>query len=115
MQLNTEYGTVGISNDVIAAVASDTASGCFGVKGLADPGVMDGIVRVLKGETKKKGVRVKLLEDGSVSLQIRIVVMSGLNIIAACSSIISEVKYTVQNRTGVPVSSVEILVDAVKA
>lgn len=115
MQLNTNYGTVGISNDVIAAVASDTASGCFGVKGLADESKMDGIVRILKGETKKKGVKVRLLEDGSIALQIRIVVMSGLNIAAACSSIISEVKYTVQRRTGVTVSSVEILVDAIKA
>ena len=115
MQLNTELGVVGISNDVIAAVASDTASSCFGVKGLADPGVMDGIVRILKGETKKKGVRVTMMEDGSVALEIRIIVMGGLNIIAACSSIISEVRYNVQNRTGVSVSSVRILVDAIKA
>ena len=112
MQFSTDLGIIGISNDVIATVASDTASGCFGVKGLADASTIDGI---LKGETRKKGVKVRCLDDGSVALQIRIIVLNGVNIQAACRSIIKEVKYTVSQRTGITVGSVEVLVDAVKA
>ena len=115
MQFTTELGTIGISNDVIAIVASDTASTCFGVKGLADANAIDGIVRLLKGETRKKGVKVRCLDDGSVALQLRIIVLSGVNIQAACRSIIKEVKYMVTQRTGIKVGSVEVLVDAVKA
>lgn len=115
MQFNTEYGTIGISNDVIATVASDTASTCFGVKGLASSGAMDGIVRLLKGDTRKKGVKVRCCEDGTVALQLKIIVLSGVNIQAVCSSIIKEVKYMVTKRTGITVGTVEVLVEAVKA
>ena len=115
MQFNTEYGTIGISNDVIATVASDTASTCFGVKGLASSSTIDGIVRILKGETRKKGVKVCCQDDGTISLQLRIIVLSGVNIQAVCRSIIKEVKYMVTQRTGITVGTVEVLVEAVKA
>ena len=69
MQFSTDLGIIGISNDVIATVASDTASGCFGVKGLADASTIDGIVRILKGETRKKGVKVRCLDDLSTGKQ----------------------------------------------
>ena len=115
MQFSTDLGIIGVSNDVIATVASDTASQCFGVKGLADASAIDGIVRILKGETRKKGVKVRCLDDGTIALQIRIIVLNGVNIQAACRSIIKEVKYTVTKRTGITVSTVEVLVDAVKA
>lgn len=115
MQFTTELGTIGISNDVIAIVASDTASTCFGVKGLASSGAMDGIVRLLKGDTRKKGVKVRCCEDGTVALQLKIIVLSGVNIQAVCSSIIKEVKYMVTKRTGITVGMVEVLVEAVKA
>ena len=42
MQIKTEHGIIGISNEVISAVAGLAASSCFGVKGMTATSVKDG-------------------------------------------------------------------------
>ena len=65
MKLENNNGIIAVSNKVIAAVAGHAATACFGVKGMTETSVKDGIVRLLKGEQMTKGVFVSPSEDGS--------------------------------------------------
>ncbi len=114
MQIKTEHGIIGISNEVISAVAGLAASSCFGVKGMTATSVKDGLVHLLKREAMTTGVRV-YEADGGITIHLNIAVDHGLNIPAVCRSIISEVRYNVQRLTGLNVVSVDVCVDSIKA
>ena len=60
-----------------------------------------------------KGVKVPYNEDGTVSIELHIVVENGVNIATVCRSIMSEVKYVVTKNTGVEVREVNVCVDSV--
>ena len=115
MRFNTELGTIGISNAIIATIAGTTAASCFGVRGLTAKTKLDGIVHLLKRETVSQGVTVTTTEDGGIILELHIAVDAGVNISAICSSIIHQIRYQVERTTGVKVSDVRIFVEAVKA
>lgn len=116
MKLVNDNGMIAVSNKVIAAVAGSAAAACFGVRGMTETSVRDGIVRLLRGEQMTKGVCVTPSEDGgSVDLELHIAVGPGVNIMAAGASIIAEVRYHVERQTGFRTGRITVCVDGVKA
>lgn len=116
MKITTEYGTVAVSNRVIASIAGMAASNCFGVKGMTETSARDGIVRLLRRERMTKGIFVRPSPDGlSADLELHIAVDPGVNIPAAAGSIAAEVRFNVERQTGLKTGEVTVCVDAVKA
>lgn len=114
MILNNDKGSIEITNEVFTAVVGDAATNCFGVRGMADRSVKDGIVRLLKRENMSKGVKVTF-ENETVNIDVHIIVDHGVNITAICESIINEVRYNVERVTRVKVGSVNVKVDSIMA
>ena len=113
IKLQGEHGEITISNNVFTTITGAAATNCFGVKGMAYRSRTDGLVQLLRRESMSKGVKVTYNEDGSVSIQLRIVVEHGVNITTVCRSIMSEVKYMVSKNTGVQVREVNVFVDSI--
>ena len=113
IKLNTDKGAISISSSVVANITGNAATNCFGVKGMAYRSMTDGLVHLLRKETMSKGVQVIYNEDSTVSIRLHIIVEHGVNITAACRSIMSEVKYKVTKYTGVEVKSVDFCVDSI--
>ena len=114
MNLNSELGDIRISNDVFTAITGSAATNCYGVKGMAIRSTKDGLVHLLKRESMAKGVKVYYNEDESISIELHIIVENGVNLVAVCHSIMSEVRYVVHNTTGVEVASVDVCVDSMR-
>lgn len=112
-QNQTEKGLIRVSSDVYTTLAGAAAVNCFGVRGMAMRGMSDGLVHLLKREAMGKGVRVYFLEDGAISIELHIIVKTGVNIPVICASIINEVRYKVQRDTGAEIRSVDIYVDSI--
>ena len=108
-----EYGKIDISTEVFANLVGFAASGCYGVVGMANKSKTDGIVRLLKRDLMDKGVKVTIEEDG-VDIDLHIVVEYGINICAISQSIISRVKYFIENTTGFVVKAVNVYVDSIR-
>ncbi len=111
MKVALGNGVLEITNEVLTEIISTVASGCFGVKGMAES--RDGIIKIIKRESASKGVKVTEKEDGTIGAELHIVVKHGVNINAAARSIIKEIRYSVEAQTGIKVSSVDICVDSV--
>ena len=109
---NNEQGSVNVSTSVYTDIAGTAASNCFGVKGMAARSVTDGVYHLLRKESMSKGVRVDFHEDGSISIDLHIMVVSGVNLNAVGASIISEVRYVVTKCTGTEVRAVNVFVDS---
>lgn len=114
MTTNTERdvskGTVIIESEVIANIAGYTATGCYGVVGMAYRSTVDGIANLLKKENYTKGIKVTL-KDKKVTIDMHIIVEYGTNITVVCNSIINNVQYQVNKLTGLEVETVNVFVE----
>lgn len=108
----TELGSIAVSNSVYTRIAGNAATNCFGVKGMAIRSVSDGLVHLLRRESMSKGVLVTPNEDGTVSIDLHIMIDQGVNIPALGQSIVSEVRYMVSQQTDTEVKAVNVIVDS---
>ena len=115
IQFKTELGEISVSSAVFSNITGMAATNCFGVKGMAYRSMTDGLVHLLRREAMSKGVSITYHEDNSISIELHIVVIYGLNIAAVSSSIVNRVRYTVEELTGLTVHEVTICVDDMKA
>lgn len=112
MKLQTGKGLVTISSDVFSNITGAAATNCYGVKGMAVRSTTDGLVHLLRRESMSKGVKVTYHDDGTVSLELHIIVDNGVNLKAVSRSIMSEVRYNVSRYTGVTVRTVDVFIDS---
>lgn len=111
--MNTQIGEILIDNDVIAKYAGSSAVESFGVVGMASVNVKDGIVNLLKKENISHGVNVTV-EDNRISIALHIIVAYGVSISAVSDNLISNVKYKVEEFTGIEVEKIRIFVEGVR-
>ncbi len=112
IQHNNDNGSVNISTGVYTDIVGTAVSNCFGVKGMAARSVKDGVYHLLRKEAAGKGVRVVFNDDNSISIDLHIIVVGGVNLAAVSASIISEVRYVVSKCTGTEVRAVNVYVDS---
>ena len=109
---NNANGEIIVSTNVYTEIAGTAASNCFGVKGMVARSVSDDLFHLLRKESMSKGVRVEFHEDESISIDLHIMVDSGVNLNAVGASIISEVRYVVNKCTGTEVRDVNVYIDS---
>lgn len=74
IKVPTENGEITISDAVFTTITGAAATNCFGVKGMAQRSMTDGLVHLLRPEAMSKGVKVTYNDDGTVSIELHIVV-----------------------------------------
>ena len=113
-KMRNEYGVITIDNEVIARIAGLAAMDCYGIVGMAAKNVKDGIVHLLKIESLTKGVKTVLAEDMSLSCDLHIIVEYGTNFSAIGETLVSTVKYHIEEYTGLTVNKVNIFIEDVR-
>ena len=109
---DNENGSVNISTSVYTDIVGTAASNCMGVKGMAARSVKDCVYHLLRKESMGKGVRVDFHEDGTISIDLHIMVGDGVNLTAIGNAIIDEVRYMVEKCTGTQVRAVNVYIDS---
>ena len=109
---NNENGSVNISTSVYTDIVGTAASNCFGVKGMAARSVKDGVYHLLRKESASKGVNIQFHEDGTISVDLHIIVDNNINMNALGASIIEQVSYHVTACTGTVVRDVNVYIDS---
>ena len=105
-------GSINVSTSVYTDIVGTAVTNCFGVKGMAARSVKDGVYRLLRKESVGKGVHITFHEDGSISIDLHIMVDHGVNMSALGASIIEQVQYHVTKSTGTEVRAVNVYVDS---
>ena len=59
-------GKLTVANDVIAEMAGYAALESYGVVGMADPNLRDGIAKLLPQSRLRKGIEIRKSEDGAI-------------------------------------------------
>jgi uncharacterized alkaline shock family protein YloU len=112
-RMNTDLGSVLIDSDVIATYAGSVAVECFGIVGMAAVNVKDGLVKLLRRDSLKHGINV-VIADNRISLDFHVIVSYGVSISAVSDNLIENVKYRVEEFTGMEIEKINIYVEGVR-
>ncbi|GGA97109.1 Asp23/Gls24 family envelope stress response protein [Macrococcus hajekii] len=114
LEINNEFGSIDISNDVIAIIAGGAAVECYGIIGMASKHqVRDNIADILRRDNYSKGVIVTQ-NDGTLDVDMYIIVAYGTKISEIASNVQSVVKYTLEKTLNLKVNSVNIYIQGVR-
>lgn len=111
--MSTEIGEILIDIGVLGQYAGSAAIECFGVVGMASINMKDGLVKLLKRDNLSHGVNV-IVENNRIFIDLHIIVVYGISISAVAENLISNVKYKVEEYTGMKVEQINILVEGVR-
>ena len=112
--IDTHLGSISINNDVIAQYAGSVAVECFGVVGMTVANVKDGLGRILKKESLSRGINVTISNSHKLILDFHVVIAYGVSIMAVSDNLIHNVKYKVEEFTGIEVEKINIFVEGVR-
>ncbi|MBO6015653.1 MAG: Asp23/Gls24 family envelope stress response protein, partial [Lachnospiraceae bacterium] len=86
---------------------------CFGIVGMASVNVKDGLVKLLKKDSLSTGVSVTV-DNAKLTIDFHLIVAYGVNILTVSENLVSNVKYKVEEFTGLSVEKVNIFVEGVR-
>ena len=112
--ISTDLGIITVDPEVIAKYAGTVAVECFGIVGMAAVNMKDGLVHLLKRESLTRGIQVKIDEDNHIKISFHVIVAYGVSISAVTENLISNVKYRVEEFTGMPVDKINIYIEGVR-
>ena len=104
--MSTDLGIITVDQEVIAKYAGTVAVECFGMK--------DGLVHLLKKESLTKGIQVGISDENHITIDFHIIVAYGVSISAVTENLISNVKYRVEEFSGMPVDKINIYIEGVR-
>lgn len=112
-KMSTDLGNISVDTEAIAQLAGTEATECFGVVGMATYSMKDGLVRLLKMESLSHGINV-VVNDNKISLDFHVIVAYGVSVKAVADNLMSNVKYRVEEFTGLEVDKINIYVEGVR-
>ena len=112
-RINNKLGEIRINPEVSAKYAGITAVECFGIVGMAAVSMKDGLVKLLKRESLTHGINVDI-EENHIILDFHVIVAYGVSISAVADNLIENVKYKVEEFTGMEVDKINIFVEGVR-
>lgn len=112
--IDSQLGNILIDPEVIAKYAGSTAVECFGIVGMAAVSVKDGLVKLLKGDSLTRGISVIVDENNKLEIDFHVIVSYGVSISTVSDNLIQNVKYKVEEFTGLEIKRINIFVEGVR-
>lgn len=104
-------GKIKIREAYFERLIGNAVSSCYGVSRMVPKGSVQMIKQIFSGKTPEEtGIKVRGNAD-SITVDLHINVIYGLNINAISKSIVNKVTYVVEHSTGIKVSKVMVHID----
>ena len=112
-RMDTDLGEVIINPDVIATYAGGVAVECFGIVGMAGLNLKDGVIKVLRRDFLRRGINVTINQN-RISLDFHVIMAYGVSIQAVVENLISNVRYKMEEFTGMELERIRVYVEGVR-
>ncbi|WP_420640626.1 Asp23/Gls24 family envelope stress response protein [Candidatus Leptofilum sp.] len=105
-------GMIDISTTAVTTIAGQAINQCYGVVGMANKNLANGIANLLSRDSKR-GIAVAI-EDGVITIDVYVIVEYGVRIRAVAESIQHTVKFHVEKALNMPVNAVNVYVQGLR-
>ena len=112
--LKNENGSITISEDILAVIAGYAAIENYGIIGMCSRSAGDTIVDLFGVENMRKGVKLEKVNDHEVDVTLHVALQYGVSLPAVAANTKNNVKYRIEDMTGVPVRNVNIFVENIR-
>ncbi len=112
-ELKTEIGTITIAEDLIANIAGYAAVENYGIVGMNSKKAADAFVELFGMDNQKKGVKVNV-DGAQIDIDLYVTLEYGVSLPAVAENTKSNVKYRVEEMTGLTVRCVNIHVEGIR-
>lgn len=112
-----ELGRITIGEDIIANIAGYAATENYGVVGMTAKTAADTLLQLVGSDaSRKRGVKVTFLGEGEeADVDLYVTMVYGISLAAVAKNTIDNVRYRVEEMTGIKVNSVNIHVENINA
>lgn len=109
-----EMGTISVSEDLIATIAGYAAVENYGIVGMCARSAGDAIVELFGKENLQKGVLVEKISENEVDITLHVALQYGVSLPAVSQNTKQNVRYRIEDITGVSVRCVNIFVESIR-
>ena len=113
MEKQDKLGKIRIANDVLAKIAGFAAMECYGIAGMASPGLPAGVTQLLSRDKMQRGVKIKS-ENNEVEVDLYVIVEFEINMAEVANNLMSKTKYVLEKTAGVRAKRIDVHVQGVK-
>ena len=106
-------GDLHIANDVLADIAGNAATQCYGVVGMAAPNMADTVQKILPSSRLRRGVVITTTDKG-VHVDLYVVIGYGTSLGVVSKNLTDAVAFALRENTGVEVDGIDVHVQDVK-
>lgn len=109
----TKYGDINIDENVIATIAGMAAMESYGIVGMASQNAADGFLKLLRWDNLTKGIKVETEKTG-ITIDLHVILEYGVKISVVAKNIMDNVKFSVEDLTGVKIENINVHVDGIR-
>ena len=112
VQQEGTLGVIDISTTAVTTIANQAINQCYGVVGMANKNLANGIANLLSRDSKR-GIEVAI-ENGEITIDVYVIVEYGVRIRAVAESIQHTVKFHVEKALNMPVNAVNVYIQGLR-
>jgi uncharacterized alkaline shock family protein YloU len=108
-----DMGKLTISTKIIAQIAGEAATECYGVVGMSNQKLKDSVVEILKKENYAKGIKITQEKDDMI-IDIFLVIAYGIKLSEVALEVQKKIRYTLESTLDIRVKTINVHVQDIK-
>ena len=113
-EMTTTLGKITIADDLIASIAGYAAVENYGIVGMNSKKASDSFVELFGKDNMRRGVKVTMVSPEVIDIDLYVTLEYGVSLPAVAQNAKSNVKYRVEEMTGITVRSVNVHVENIR-
>lgn len=113
-EVKNELGKVTLNDDLIASIAGYAAVENYGIVGMNAKKAGDSLVELFGRDNLKRGVKITILNPSEIDIDLYVTLEYGVSLPAVAENTRSNVRYRVEEMTGLTVKHVNVHVESIR-
>lgn len=113
-EMSTSMGKITIADDLIASIAGYAAVENYGIVGMNAKNAADPFIELFGRDNMRRGVKVTILSPEVIDIDLYVTLEYGVSLPAVAQNAKSNVKYRVEEMTGLTVHAVNVHVENIR-
>ena len=113
-EMSTTLGKITIADDLIASIAGYAAVENYGIVGMNSKKAADSFIELFGKDNMRRGVKVTIVSPDVIDIDLYVTLEYGVSLPAVAQNAKSNVKYRVEEMTGLTVHAVNVHVENIR-
>ncbi len=105
-------GRIEVAPAAIASIVNHAVRQCYGVVGMANKNLADGIAHLLSKDSRQ-GIEVTI-EGKEITVDVYVIVEYGMRVSAVANSVKNTISFHIEEALGIPVAAVNVFVQGLR-